>query len=105
MCWKQGRKASRSVDEITRKHLEEDKKVTTTTVSMRGQNFQGHFCTWTPKVNISNHPGGLDLGPTGTHPTALVRTLMLRMHQRESEKSRLIGEKRKSAVSQLLSIL
>lgn len=47
-----------------------------------------------PPVSISDHPGGVDLGPAGTHPMVLGKTLMLKMHYRESEKSRLIGEQR-----------
>lgn len=33
-----------------------------------------------PPVSISEHPGGVDLGPAGTHPMVLVKTLMLKMH-------------------------
>lgn len=40
-----------------------------------------------PPVSISDHPGGVDLGPAGTHPMVLVKTLMLKMHYCESRKA------------------
>ena len=56
-----------------------------------------------PQASLSDHSGGVYLGAGGTHPVVLAKTLMLKMHQGESERGWLMGEKRgKSAISQSL---